>query len=140
MKRLILILNLAGAFAGFALGASILFAVADNYVLVWTDGGPRWAKIGSGLVYQNGVLSAVLPSLPPPRAYDVKLTWDGAASGWRFPSTSAPTGVVCAANGQTYHQGEDYTVTGNLLVPNTAGGNWPTPLPTGYTVVCSYNP
>lgn len=135
MKRLALA---ALAFAGLAWSALILAAAVDNYVLVWSGSGPSWAKLGTGLTLQGSVLSAATPAV---RAYDVKLTWDSAGVGWRFPNTSGPKAVSCTVNGLRYHSGEDFQITSSLLVPNIAGGgNWPMSPPDGYSVVCDYEP
>lgn len=128
--------KLAIAIALLALGALALGSMAATAyrIPLWDGSRYIWPLLGPSLVVQGGYLDIVLAPTPAPRQRNVVLQWQQIAGGYKFPA--APKNQECHVNGLLYTPGDDYTITGDTLVPGVLG-NWPPAAEA--KVVCSYD-
>lgn len=121
------------------------FAAASYRVPLWDDAAHTyiWSTLGPTLKVESGKLDVVFPPAPLARQRHILLAWDAAAGGYRFPVAN-PKNEECTVNKFSYHPPMDYTMNGNLLVPNLQNGGMPATFrwlsPSESEVVCSFEP
>lgn len=97
--------------------AVIILAQTGSPLLVPIWAGSRYvfAKLGPTLVFNtnNNQLDALLPAVPV-RKYDVLLTYDTNAAGWRMPAVGA-SNLVIYVNGLRYRAGYDWTISNGVI-------------------------
>lgn len=110
MKRGIVLALLCLVLAAFV-GAQ---SASPLLIPIWAGARYIFPKLGPTLVLNtsSNQLDALVPPIPV-RKYDVLLTYDTAAAGWRMPAGA--TNLVIFVNGLRYRAGYDYVITAGVI-------------------------